>query len=95
MSTAPSPGGGRVFAYFEPVAGGMAVKKFTAPPDWLEPGRTTLTCAECGWDLRPGANGDRARFNIPAPAAPKRLRLYCGPCCNDGVDEMERLTGNS
>ncbi len=37
MSTEPSPAGGRVFAYFEPTADGMAVKKSTAPVDWLEP----------------------------------------------------------
>lgn len=63
-------------------------------PDWLDPGHTTLTCMECGGDLRPGTNGDRARVNIPDPNTPKRLRLFCGPCCNDGADETERLTGS-
>lgn len=48
MSTAPSPGNGRVFAYYEPVTNGMAVKKSIAPPEWLDPGNTTLACAECG-----------------------------------------------
>ncbi|MBC7299474.1 hypothetical protein [Nocardia salmonicida] len=94
MSTAPTPGNGQVFAYYQPVTDGMAVKKSTAPPEWLEPDNTTLACTECGWSLRPGANGDRARYNIPDPSTPQELRLFCGPCCNDGADEMDRLTGD-
>lgn len=94
MSTAPPPGNGRLFAYYEPATDGMAVKTHTAPPQWLEPGHTALACAGCGWNLRPGANGDRARFNIPDPKTPEQLRLFCGPCCNNGIDEMERLTGD-
>lgn len=87
------PVGEQVLVYYQPVAGGMEVKKYTPRRQWLEPCHDKLQCVRCGWDLRPGAVGDRARFNIPVPQTPKRLRLFCGQCCNDGVDEMERRTG--
>lgn len=56
----------------------------TPPIEWLEAGHTKLMCAECGWDLRPQVTGRES------PQTPKRLRLYCGQCCNDGLDEIER-----
>ncbi|MBF6234836.1 hypothetical protein IU436_29190 [Nocardia farcinica] len=90
MST--SPPNGQVIVYFQPVPGGMATMRWNPPTEWLERGHATLTCAECGSDLRPGAE-DRSRFNIPDPRTPNRLRLFCGPCAGDGVDEMARLTG--
>ncbi|WP_280422776.1 hypothetical protein [Nocardia carnea] len=61
MSTAAAPHGGRVFAYYESVAGGMAVKKSTASSEWLEPGYTTLTCTKCGV----GSAARRQRWTCP------------------------------
>lgn len=49
-----------------------------------------LVSAECGYDLRDQDEG-RAPFDVRLPAQPGRRRLVCGKCCNNGVDEMERL----
>jgi hypothetical protein len=48
-------------------------------------------CAECGYDLRGRPDEDRLPYNIPLLEQPKKRRLVCGKCCNDGLDEMERL----
>lgn len=85
-----TPAKRQAIAYYQPVAGGMAMMRWTPPAEWLDNGHAQLACADCGADLR---RADRARFNIPDPRTPKRIRLYCGPCCKDGIDEMERLTG--
>ncbi|WUA12779.1 hypothetical protein OG225_41170 (plasmid) [Nocardia sp. NBC_01377] len=55
------------------------------------------TCAECGFDLRPNGPNRRAGYHIHDPAeeclhvGPVR-RLVCGLCCNDGADELARLS---
>ena len=49
--------------------------------------RRTAVCAECGYDLR-----DKAEYRAPFDVRlPEQQRLVSGKCCNDGVDEMERL----
>jgi hypothetical protein len=37
------------------------------------------------------ADEDRLPFQIPLQEKPNRIRLVCGKCCNDGIDEIERL----
>ncbi|MET9491133.1 hypothetical protein [Nocardia sp. NPDC006630] len=82
---------GQVIVYYQPTPGAMAMMRWTPPTDWLDNGHATLTCADCGTDLRPAG---QSRFNIPDPRTPKRIRLFCGPCCNDGIDEIARLTSH-
>ena len=48
-----------------------------------------LVCAECDYDLREFKDESRRPFDVRLPERPKRQRLVCGQCCNDGVDEME------
>jgi hypothetical protein len=93
VNTVQSAESGQVFVFFQPVPGGMAVKRTTPPPQWFEAGHEKLRCAACGADLRPEAADQRPAFNVPDPQIPDRMRLFCGRCCNDGIDEMERLTG--
>ncbi|WP_429426506.1 site-specific integrase [Nocardia sp. GAS34] len=93
----PEPGDEPMFVYYEPVAGAMAVKRWDPGKGWLEAPHEKfawmgiLTCVTCGCDLRPNVPQRRSAFNIPDQDHPV-MRLYCGECCNDGVDEMERLT---
>lgn len=47
-------------------------------------------CAEYDYDLRRRGE-DLLPYYIPAPEKPNKLRLVCGQCCNDGMDEMGRL----
>lgn len=96
-SQVPEPVNDPLFAYLQPVAGGMAVERWNPGKGWLDTPHEKfawtgiLTCATCRYDLRPNASPRRAAFNIPDEDHPI-MRLYCGQCCNDGVDEMERLT---
>lgn len=89
------------FVYFEPQADSMLIMKtsgFAAEwPNWSDKQATAmgLMCAECGFDLRRTDADQRAAFNIPALVAPRRRRLVCGQCCNDGLDQMERLAADS
>ncbi|MET7981709.1 MULTISPECIES: hypothetical protein [unclassified Streptomyces] len=46
-------------------------------------------CAKCDYDLRQH-DDERLPYNIPLPEKPSTIRLLCGPCCNDGEDEMDR-----
>jgi hypothetical protein len=38
---------------------------------------------------------ERLPYDIPLPEKPNRLRLVCGRCCNDGLDELERLAAHA
>ncbi|MFE5214062.1 MULTISPECIES: hypothetical protein [unclassified Streptomyces] len=87
------PGWGIMF--FEPMAEGMAVKGFALAADWpvwtqKQARAARLLCVECDYDLRQKGDEDRLP-NIPLPQKPHKIRLVCGRCCNDGLDEMERL----
>ncbi len=89
-----------MFVYYEPVAGAMAMKRWNPGKGWLDAPHEKfawmgiLTCASCRCDLRPNAPDRRAAFNIPDDDS-LGMRLYCGACCNDGIDEMERLSKSS
>ncbi|MFJ9412493.1 hypothetical protein [Streptomyces sp. NPDC101393] len=87
---------GFAFTIFEPRAEGMAVLQLPFAADWprwtpRQAASMALMCAECGHDLRDRQNGDRLPYNIPLPKQPTKRRLVCGRCCNDGLDELERL----
>ncbi|MDQ0757446.1 hypothetical protein [Streptomyces canus] len=99
--TGDCPGFG--FTIFEPRAEGMAVMQLALAADWprwtnKQAGAMGLMCAQCGYDLRERHNEDRMPYNIPLAKQPKKRRLVCGQCCNDGVDKVKRLaacTGQS
>lgn len=96
-SQASRPAGAAVFAYYEPQPHGMAIIRATPPAGWEKlpyqqiASIGILTCTTCRCDLRPNAKPRQAAFNIPDPDFPHMKRLYCGPCCNMGVDELYRL----
>lgn len=83
------------FTIFQPRADGMAIAKLALSAEWpswskKQARAARLVCAECDYDLRDQAE-DRAPYDIRLPEQPKRRRLVCGKCCNDGIDEIERL----
>ncbi|MEE1737038.1 hypothetical protein PUR49_11080 [Streptomyces sp. BE147] len=83
------------FTVFQPRANGMvtAIMRLSAEwPAWSkrQARAARLVCAECDYDLR-DKDETRAPYDIRLPEQPKRRRLVCGKCCNDGLDEMERL----
>jgi hypothetical protein len=54
--------------------------------------RMGLTCADCGWDLRQDEDERRGAYRIPDRPAPGRvITLYCGDCCDHGLDALDRL----
>ncbi|MGW3200061.1 hypothetical protein ACWDBD_36950 [Streptomyces sp. NPDC001118] len=88
-----APGWG--FVVFHPRPEGMAVVPLPFAADWprwtgKQAAAMGLMCADCGYDLRK-VDDDHAPYNIPLPEMPKKRRLVCGSCCNDGLDELERL----
>ncbi|MGW9440667.1 hypothetical protein [Streptomyces sp. NPDC055607] len=83
------------FTVFQPRADGMAIAVMRLSAEWpawskKQARAARLVCAECDYDLR-DKDEDRAPFDVRLPEQPKKRRLVCGKCCNDGVDEMERL----
>ncbi|WP_147471578.1 hypothetical protein [Nocardia stercoris] len=82
-----------LFVYYEPVGGGMTVKRWNPGKNWLDVAHEKfartgiLTCRTCRRDLRPNAPERLSAFDIPGQDH-SGMRLYCGPCCNDGKDEM-------
>ncbi|MGW1190844.1 hypothetical protein [Streptomyces sp. NPDC002559] len=83
------------FTLFQPRADGMGIAKLALSAEWpswskKQARAARLVCAECDYDLR-DKDEPRAPFDIRLPEQPKRRRLVCGQCCNDGLDEMERL----
>jgi len=83
------------FTVFQPRAEGMAITVLRLSAEWpawskKQARAARLMCTECDYDLRDMDEG-RAPFDIRLPEQPKRRRLVCGQCCNDGIDEMERL----
>ncbi|MFD7861450.1 hypothetical protein [Streptomyces sp. NPDC059783] len=83
------------FTVFQPRADGMAVAVMRLSAEWPSWSRkqaraARLVCAECDHDLRDN-DEERAPYDIRLPERPGRRRLVCGKCCNDGLDEMERL----
>ncbi|WP_331762245.1 hypothetical protein OG524_36450 (plasmid) [Streptomyces sp. NBC_01520] len=83
------------FTVFQPRADGMVIAILRLSAEWpawskKQARAARLVCAECDYDLRDKAE-DRAPFDVRLPEQPKRRRLVCGKCCNNGIDEMERL----
>ncbi|MEU9546206.1 hypothetical protein [Streptomyces mirabilis] len=88
------------FPFFEPRAEAMCVRHFALAADWpswtaKQARAARLMCAECDYDLRQRDDEERLPYNIPLPEKPNRLRLVCGRCCNDGLDELERLAAHA
>ncbi|MGW2749123.1 hypothetical protein [Streptomyces sp. NPDC001450] len=84
------------FIIFEPRADSMALVTFALAADWprwteKQARAAGLMCAECDYDLRQRDDESRLPYNIPAPERPKKIRLVCGRCCNDGLDQMDIL----
>ncbi|MEU1502908.1 hypothetical protein [Streptomyces sp. NPDC005732] len=91
------PGWG--FVMFEPRSDSMGIVPLALSADWprwsaKQAAAMGLMCAYCEHDLRK-ADDDRCPYNIPLPETPKKRRLVCGMCCNDGLDELERLAAQS
>lgn len=83
------------FVVFQPRADCMAIAILQLSAEWptwskKQARAARLVCADCDYDLRDLAE-DRAPYDVRLPEQPKRRRLVCGKCCNDGEDEMERL----
>ncbi|MFI1700423.1 hypothetical protein ACH419_31205 [Streptomyces bobili] len=84
------------FMVFQPRAEGMVIAKLALSADWpawskKQARAARLVCAECDYDLREFKDETRMPYDIRLPERPKARRLVCGQCCNDGLDEMERL----
>lgn len=84
------------FCIFQPRADGMKLMGFALAADWprwtdKQARAARLMCAECDYDLRQQEDENRLPYNIPLPEKPQRIRLVCGRCCNNGLDEMRRL----
>ncbi|CAK7286446.1 hypothetical protein SGPA1_40706 [Streptomyces misionensis JCM 4497] len=84
------------FTLFQPRAEGMVIAKLALSAEWpswskKQARAARLVCAECDYDLHESKDETRLPFDIRLPEQPKRRRLVCGQCCNDGLDEMERL----
>ncbi|MFI6281620.1 hypothetical protein [Streptomyces sp. NPDC050988] len=82
------------FTVFQPRAEGMVAMGFALAADWpawtaKQARAAGLMCAEC--DNDPRQREERLPYNIPLPEKPNKLRLVCGRCCNNGLDEIERL----
>ncbi|MFF3463854.1 hypothetical protein [Streptomyces sp. NPDC002619] len=80
------------FVYLEPRPEGMAVCRGVWACHWLwwtdkQALRMGLMCADCGTDLR--AEGSAYRI----ADAEGRKRMYCGGCCNHGLDALDALAG--
>ncbi|MER5200970.1 hypothetical protein ACWD3J_46530 [Streptomyces sp. NPDC002755] len=84
------------FVVFQPRAEGMVIAGLALSAEWpvwskKQARAARLVCAECDYDLREFKDEPRKGFDIRLPERPKARRLVCGQCCNDGLDEMERL----
>ncbi|MFD9280249.1 hypothetical protein ACFWD7_23590 [Streptomyces mirabilis] len=84
------------FVIFQPQPEGMVTRWLALAADWpswtaKQARASRLMCAECDYDLRQRDDEERLPYNIPLPEKPKKLRLLCGRCCNDGLDELDRL----
>lgn len=91
----PEDAPGWSFLFFEPRPDGMAIIHLALAADWprwteKQAAAVGLMCAECGWDLR-NMDDEHCPYNIQLPGSPEKRRLVCGSCCNDGVEELERL----
>ncbi|MER6736573.1 hypothetical protein [Streptomyces puniciscabiei] len=74
----------------------MVLKAFRFAADWprwteKQARAAGLMCAECDYDLRQRDDESRLPYNIPVPERPNKIRLVCGRCCNDGLDQMDIL----
>lgn len=92
----PEDAPGWDFTVFQPRAEGMAIVKLALSAEWpawskKQARAARLVCAECDYDLREFTDQTRLPFDIRLPERSKKLRLLCGQCCNNGLDEMERL----
>lgn len=92
----PEDAPGWDFTLFQPRAEGMAIAKLALSAEWpawskKQARAARLVCAECDYDLREFTDESRLPYDVRLPEQSKKRRLVCGQCCNDGVDEMERL----
>ncbi|MFD4948669.1 hypothetical protein ACFVYE_31785 [Streptomyces sp. NPDC058239] len=92
----PEDAPGWDFTLFQPRADGMAIAELALSAEWptwskKQARAARLVCAECDYDLREFKDETRLPFDIRLSERPKARRLVCGQCCNDGLDEMERL----
>lgn len=92
----PEDAPGWDFTLLQPRADGMVIAKLALSAEWpawskKQARAARLVCAECDYDLREFKNETRLPFDIRLPELPKARRLVCEQCCNDGVNEMERL----
>ncbi|MFF2255472.1 hypothetical protein [Streptomyces sp. NPDC058142] len=92
----PEDAPGWDFTLLQPRADGMVIAKLALSAEWpawskKQARAARLVCAECDYDLREFKNETRLPFDIRLPERPKARRLVCEQCCNDGVNEMERL----
>ncbi|MEV6332633.1 hypothetical protein [Streptomyces sp. NPDC051909] len=92
----PEDAPGWDFTLFRPRAEGMAIAKLALSAEWpawskKQARAARLVCVECDYDLREFTDESRLPYDVRLPEQPKKRRLVCGQCCNDGVDEMERL----
>ncbi|MEU5980396.1 hypothetical protein [Streptomyces sp. NPDC047315] len=83
------------FTVLQPRADGMVIAAMRLSVEWpawskKQARAARLVCAESDYDLR-DKDKDRAPFDVRLPEQPKRRRLVCGKCCNNDVDEMQRL----
>ncbi|MGW7244510.1 hypothetical protein [Streptomyces sp. NPDC054804] len=84
------------FTLFQPRAEGMAIAKLVLSAEWpawskKQARAARLVCTECDYDLRKFIDESRLPYDVRLPEQPKKRRLVCGQCCNDGEDEMKRL----
>ncbi|MFE4256634.1 hypothetical protein ACFRU3_45945 [Streptomyces sp. NPDC056910] len=84
------------FTVFQPRADGMVIAKTGAVGGVAHLVKETGPRRPAGLRgvrLRPARvqGRDPAAIRHPVPERPKARRLVCRQCCNDGVDEMERL----
>ncbi|MET8289877.1 hypothetical protein ABZV80_32315 [Streptomyces sp. NPDC005132] len=91
------PGWG--FVMFEPRRDEVAIVHLALSADWprwsaKQAATMGLMCANCGHDLLK-VDEDRSPYNIPLLETPKKRRLVCGTCCNDGLEELDRLAVRS
>jgi hypothetical protein len=90
----PEDAPGWWFMVFEPRPEAMAIVQLAFAADWprwtdKQAAAMGLMCSDCGWDLR-NVDDDHCPYNIPLPETPKKRRLVCGSCCNDGLDTLQR-----
>lgn len=75
----------------------MAIAKPALSAEWpawskKQARAARLVGTEWDYDMREFTDESRQPYDVRLPEQPKKRRLVCGRCCNDGVDEREPLT---